>query len=588
MKNKKEVLEIFRKGALKPGGISFATVSGIVTTKPGMIRRIDSEIPEFSLITTKSYQIKPNTGNREPVIVEPEEGNFGNAVGLRNPGMIQGLKDLRILRGKKPLRAILNVSISGNSVEEFITLVKQFENTADILELNVSCPHAAGGYGMAIGADPEVVYTYVKEIRKVTNALIFPKLTPNVEAISEIALAAVEGGADGITAINTAGPRLYREPYSREPLLLNTSGNRGGMSGRWVKDMALKKVEEIRTAAGPDFPLIGVGGIETGKDVRNMMQAGANIVGIGSLFASVHPDNWKRFFKALKEDALNSTDTANVFRQRGRKMQYIPHTITSVTDLPGHIRVLECDGKVDFAPGQFAFLWIPGTGEKPFSIMNGSPLSFFIKKRGMLTSRIMELKKGMRIFVRGIYGKHSPDTDRNTVLIAAGGTGLAAALKLAENHHKKGKKVHTYYGMSLPGQEVMEERFLEWGTFTAAADEGVPGRVIDMMACRIGKPFGKQKQTPGNNSKQNLDCISTENCALYTIGPAPFMKKAAVSFIKAGGKKEDTFLSIETPTRCGIGLCGECECGGRLTCREGAFFSLDYLNMNSIKWEDYL
>lgn len=92
-----------------------------------------------------------------------------------------------------PLSSILNVSVSGNSVEEFVVLVKHFENIADIIELNLSCPHAADGYGMAIGRDPEVVYMYLKEIRKVTDALIFPKLTPNVDSISEIARAAVEG-----------------------------------------------------------------------------------------------------------------------------------------------------------------------------------------------------------------------------------------------------------------------------------------------------------------------------------------------------------------------------------------------------------
>ncbi len=152
MKSKSEVLRI-----LKRNTVSFATVSGIVTTRPGVIQRIDMEIPEISVITTKSYQVNPNQGNREPIIVEPEEGSFGNAVGLRNPGMVKGYEDLLSLRTERPLSAVLNVSVSGNSVEEFITLVKKFEDVADIIELNFSCPHAAGGYGMSIGTDPEIV-----------------------------------------------------------------------------------------------------------------------------------------------------------------------------------------------------------------------------------------------------------------------------------------------------------------------------------------------------------------------------------------------------------------------------------------------
>ncbi len=404
-----------------------------------------------------------------------------------------------------------------------------------------------------------MVYSYLSEIRKVTDALIFPKLTPNVDSISEIALAAVRGGADGISAINTAGPRLYVEPVSGEPLLLNNSGNRGGMSGKWIKELAIEKVSEIREALGPDIPIIGMGGIETGEDIRNMMRAGADIVGIGSLFASIHPDDWNSFFPALKNDVINKTNTASAYRNINRKMEYVPHTITGIKDLPGNARVLELDGEISFKAGQFVFLYIPGTGEKPFAVMKGSPPSFLVKKKGTFSSKVMELEPGMQIFVRGVYGKDSPDTDKKKVLISAGGTGLATALKLAEKLKGEGKEIHTYFGMSTPGQEVMEDDFLQYGTFTAVADNGIPGRVIDTMISELDK-----------NS-------SAEGCALYTIGPDLFMEKTAEDFIKAGGRTEDVFLSLETPTRCGVGLCGECECGGHLTCREGTFFSYTYL-----------
>lgn len=565
MKSKSEVLSI-----LKRNTVSFATVSGIVTTRSGIIQRIDTEIPEISVITTKSYQVNPNQGNREPIIVEPEEGSFGNAVGLRNPGMDKGYEDLLSLRSKHSFSAVLNVSVSGNSIEEFITLVKKFEDAADIIELNLSCPHAAGGYGMAIGTDSEIVYTYMKRIREITNKLIFPKLTPNVPAISEIALAAVEGGADGITAINTVGPKLYIEPFSGKPILKNSSGNRGGMSGRWVKETSLSKISEIRTAVGNNLPIIGMGGIETGEDVRNMRDAGADVVGIGSVFASVHPDNWKTFFTVLKADAENKVDNASIFRNKKRKMEYVPHEITKITDLPGDVRVLELDGIITFNSSQFAFLWLPGIGEKPFSILKGDPFTFIISKKGEFTRAVMNLKEKGTIFVRGVYGKDSPGTGKDTVYIAAGGTGLAVALGLAEKLFHEGKKVYTYYGMSSAEQIVMEQDFLKFGSFTAVTDEGIPGRVIDIL-------------------KEKLS-INNEEGALYTIGPLPFMKKAADEFISCSrnGSEEDVFLSIETPTRCGVGLCGECECGGHLTCREGTFFSLSWLNKNNINLEELL
>ncbi len=559
MKDRKSVVSAIKSNALESEGFFFATVSGIVTTNPGMIERVDRDLPQFGLVTTKSFQVNPNQGNREPVVVEPREGSFGNAVGLRNPGMIEGLKGLKELVAGRTLSAILNVSVSGNSIEEFVTLVKHFEGIADIIELNLSCPHAADGYGMAIGRDPSIVYRYVNEIRKVTDALIFPKLTPNVDFIGEIASAAVEAGADGITAINTAGPERYIEPVSGRPVLINKSGNRGGKSGRWIKDLALEKVNEVRRAVGPDVPVIGIGGIETGRDIREMMEAGADVAGIGSLFASVEPKSWKEFFAALKADAAKGTDTASWYRKKGRQMEYIPRRITEITDMPGDIRLLKLDGRLDFKAGQFAFLFIPGVGEKPFSVMSGDPPVFLVRKKGMFTSAVMELKEGDLLFVRGIYGKDAPGTDKSGIVIAAGGTGIAAALKLSEKMCALGKSVHVFHGMSTSGQEAMEEEFRKYGDYTAVPDNGTAGRVLDVMAGFI-----------------RGEDIS--DYALYTIGPMPFMEKAAGMFADAGSDSGDIHLSIEKSVRCGVGLCGECECGGRLTCREGTFFSWRELN----------
>ncbi len=184
----------------------------------------------------------------------------------------------------------------------------------------------------------------------------------------------------------------------------------------------------------------------------------------------------------------------------------------------------------------------------------------------------MNLKENDTIFLRGVYGKDSPGTNKDRVYIAAGGTGLAVALRQAEKLFHEGKKVDVYYGMSSPGQVVLEKDFQQWGSFTAVADDGIPGRVIDII-------------------KEKL-CTNNEEGALYTIGPLPFMRKAAEAFISCsqrwGGTEEDAFLSIETPTRCGVGLCGECECGGHLTCREGTFFSLSWLNKNNIDLKELL
>src|SRR6056297_701257 len=232
--------EVLRR--LTPEKPRLATVSGVLSTRPGIIREVDIRLPAVEVITSKSYQVEPNSGNREPILVEAAPGNFGNAVGLRNPGMQVGVRELRELRQSHHFRALLNVSISGSTPEEFARLAEVFSEVADLIELNLSCPHAAEGYGMSIGTDPTLVAEYVATVRKATDRPIFPKLTPNVDNIGEIARAAVAAGADGICAINTVGPELYLEAHSGKPILMNSRGNRGGQSGTWIAETARRKI----------------------------------------------------------------------------------------------------------------------------------------------------------------------------------------------------------------------------------------------------------------------------------------------------------------------------------------------------------
>ena len=274
---------------LGSGGFKLATVSGILTTRPGTIEWIDRMVPEVEIITTKSYQIRANPGYREPILLEKEVGCFANAVGLRNPGMAAGIRELTNLRRKHGLRSLLNVSLSANCIEDFIELARCFAPVADILELNFSCPHAASGYGSSIGSDRRVVSEYIRAIRGATTALLFPKLSPNVANIAEIAKAAVSAGAEGLSAINTVGPELFREPGSGKPILSNPNGGRGGKSGEWIKERAILSVAEIRRTVGPHIPIIGIGGVSSAEDIRRMQRAGANVVGLGSVFCPGSP-----------------------------------------------------------------------------------------------------------------------------------------------------------------------------------------------------------------------------------------------------------------------------------------------------------
>lgn len=563
-KSKQQTLEFLLEDRIK-----FATVSGIFTTKPNLIEWVDKNIPEIELITSKSYQIKPNDGNREPIIVETGVGCFGNAVGLRNPGMEQGHKDLVELKKRHDLRSYLNVSLSANSIDDFITLVKKFEDVADILELNFSCPHAAAGYGSSIGSDARIVHEYVKEIRKVTTALLFPKLTPNVDNIGEIALAAVDAGADGIAAINTVGPEVYTEYHTGKPILYNPKGHKGGESGECIKEIAIEKIREIRKAIGGEYPILGMGGIKIWCDIKRMIDAGASVIGIGSVFARVPMPLRPIYVATLKKDIENITNNAYVFISKERLAEYKPHKIRKITEKGKDLRVFELEGRIDYKASQFAFLWVPDVGEKPFSIAKGEPLTFIVRKRehnpekkkGLVTHALFQLKEGDKLMTRGVYGADAPDSEKNNVYVVAGGTGIAVVPKLIEKF--QGKKINVYYGITSEDQIVFEDEIRRYAEYIQVADTGIVGRVLEVM----------QEDLHGKNM--------VDSC-FYNIGPIHLMKKAMDIEERLGASKSDIFASIETNNMCGIGMCGECECGGKLTCQEGTFFSLDYLTSNGI------
>jgi dihydroorotate dehydrogenase electron transfer subunit len=542
--------------------IILATVSGVLTTKPHLIRLVDETIPEINIITTKSFQAVPNPGNREPIVVETAVGNFGNAVGLRNPGMMEGLRDLRSLS----LRALLCVSISASRPEDFIALARNFEGVADILELNFSCPHAAAGFGSSIGSSPDIVREYVTAIRQRTRrALIFPKLTPNVENIGEIAAAAVESGADGISAVNTVGPELYIEERSGKPVLNNPRGHVGGKSGEWIREVALEKVREIRRSVGDGIPIIGMGGVTYGRDVRNMIDAGANVVGIGSAFARVEPDQRPAYVTALKYDGENHTDTADAFVSRERTAQYQPFKIKKVKDYGEDLKVFELDGKLECQSSQFVFIWLADiSAEKPFAVVESDPLTFIIRKRaydqaanrGLFTHEMFKKGVGDELFVRGPYGAKAPGTQKPRACLVVGGTGIAVAPKLAEELKQSGKDVVVYFGVTSEEQITFKESIERYAKYIAVPDEGTVGRMLKVMAADLRKE-------------------AIDSFCFYNIGPVPMMKVAAYIQKKLGAK--EIYLSLETNTMCGIGMCGECECGGLLTCKRGTFFSLDFL-----------
>ena len=507
--------------------VILTTVSGVASTKKEMISYFDSSTC-IDVITTKSFQVMPNSGNREPVICCLGDGNFGNSVGLRNPGMEVVLPELEELR-RKGLSKLLNVSVSASSAEDFITLIRAFDHVADSIELNFSCPHAASGYGASIGSDICIATDYVRAIRKAypeQKSALLIKLTPNVDNIGEIAASVMACGADGIVAINTVGPKLYIEPHSGKPILNNKLGGKGGASGRWVNERALECVREIRKAVGDDAIIIGMGGVSTSSDVAAMIDA-------------------------RREAGERSGDTSSRFIITENRMAYSEHTVTKLTVHTPEMLLIELDGELDCKAGQFAFLFVPGLGEKPFSVAHNMPLTFLIRKRGYFTSELFNLKTGDKVYTRSLYGSPLEMPQSENALFIAGGSGVAVLPSLCRMAEGRHTSISVLVGTSassavgVDGKALFEDYFREKaGEYKVVPDDGKVGRVLDYLPAAL-------------EGKKDLK--------VYLVGPEKFMAIAAEKLISLGLEKCDIFLSLERSTLCGIGLCGECVCGERLT-----------------------
>lgn len=223
-------------------------------------------------VVTKSFSKEPNKGYANPTTVEVA-GGFINAIGLSNPGVDSMLEEIKKLDQSLPVLA----SIYGANTDDFKFVAMRIEDVVDMIELNVSCPHAMGGCGSSLGQDPQITAKVVKTVKNAVKCPVTVKLTPNVTDIVEIALAAEKAGVDAITLINTVGPGMRINIDTAQPILHNKFG---GLSGPAIKPLALRCVYEVYEAV--KIPILGVGGINNYQDVVEFLLAGANAVQIGT------------------------------------------------------------------------------------------------------------------------------------------------------------------------------------------------------------------------------------------------------------------------------------------------------------------
>lgn len=254
-------------------------------------------------ITLKSLTVEPRKGYSKPWIVKFEHG-YLNAVGLANPGIVEGEKQVAQLLKKIKIPVI--VSLFATTVADFQKLVSAITPLSPAaIELNLSCPHVTSEFGKPLGVGKESSAKVVKAVKRIAQKIpIIVKLTPNVLDIGEVAKACEETGADGICAINTLGPGMVIDIKTKRPILGN---KRGGVSGPAIKPVAIRCVYDIYDAV--KIPIIGMGGVSTWEDAVEMMMAGATLVGVGSAI----------YFKGLKVFAEIKKGLEEYLKEEGLK-----------------------------------------------------------------------------------------------------------------------------------------------------------------------------------------------------------------------------------------------------------------------------
>jgi dihydroorotate dehydrogenase (NAD+) catalytic subunit len=228
---------------------------------------------------TKSITVKPRKGNPTPRIVETDSGML-NAIGLANIGLESFIKEKMPLLEK--LKTAVFVNVAGETIDDYRTVVERLAGEKAIagFELNISCPNVKKG-GISFGTDPAQVVEITSAVKKAAGKkVLMVKLSPCITDISVIARAAIDGGADALSLINTFTAMVVDIETSSTVLANKT----GGLSGPAIKPIAVYLVNKVynEAAKGAGIPILGLGGIRTASDAIEFMIAGASAVAIGT------------------------------------------------------------------------------------------------------------------------------------------------------------------------------------------------------------------------------------------------------------------------------------------------------------------
>lgn len=235
------------------------------------------ELSDLGGIIVKSTTLVPWKGKPTPRMCETPSGML-NAIGIQNKGVDHFIStDLPWLLKKK---ATVFASIAGNTVDEYVKVADKLRTGARgvaAVEVNISCPNLEDQDNM-FSHSPEATAAVVEGVKKaLPKVAVFPKLSPNVTSLTDIATAAVDAGADGLSLINTVFGMAIDVEHRRPKL----AGVTGGLSGPAIRPVTVRAVWDVHNAF-PHVPIIGQGGVTTAEDALELILAGASAVAVGT------------------------------------------------------------------------------------------------------------------------------------------------------------------------------------------------------------------------------------------------------------------------------------------------------------------
>ncbi len=228
-------------------------------------------------VVTKSVMSKPRHGRPTPRMAETPSGML-NSIGLQGPGIDAFLaNDVPWLLEQK---ARVVVSIAGETIEEYSTLARKLRSVAGLsaVEVNISCPNVENR-GLVFACDPDASRRVIDGVRKTIGGElpIIAKLSPDVTNLPDIARGVVDAGADALALINT----VLGMVINLDTMKPHLGGKTGGLSGPAIRPVAVRAIYQVH-AALPTTPILGMGGVASGRDALELILAGASGVSVGT------------------------------------------------------------------------------------------------------------------------------------------------------------------------------------------------------------------------------------------------------------------------------------------------------------------